>query len=108
MLPGTLILTRLFRHTMTADTVIVTTAVAIVATAAVTTTMILAVATAAMILEVATAVQIPVAGATRLLAVAETNPHNNQTPSDCYDLFIAITFFIKSSSLFVHPARNTC
>lgn len=41
-------------------------------------------------------------------AAAATKFVSAKAPSDCYDLLIAITFFIRSSSRFVHPARNTC
>jgi hypothetical protein len=104
MLQSILIMTLLFRHTTTVVTVIVTTVAVMVTTVA--AAMILEAVIAVMILEAATVAQILAVAA--VLAAAETNPPNTPTASDCYDLFIAITFFIKSSSLFVHPARNTC
>lgn len=89
-------------HTRTADIVIVILEVVIAMPAIVP--MIL-VAIVPMILAAAVAVT---AAVVEVAAAAATKLATTEHLSDCYDLLIAITFFIRSSSLFVHPARNTC
>lgn len=93
-------------HTRTAD--IATVILAVVAIAVAIAATILEAATVATILEAAVHMTLGAVVAVMAVVVAETKATTIQRLSDCYDLFMAITFFIRSSSRFVQPARNTC